>query len=343
MEQVLIVEDDPLFARFLRRMLEKIPCCCTLASTCADALKRAQQGGLALALLDFWLPDGNAVDLCVELRALEAMRYVPLIVVTADEDDQHLAQSFEAGAVDYLRKPPRSIELRTRVRSALRLYHAQVALAQAQRLSALGQLASAMAHEVNNPLAALQYHLRVLAASADERTAKRLHSCMQAAERIGGIVADVRRVARAEDSAVEEVSVADCVRSGMRLMSYRLSGPVQIEVELPETSAVLAHPGLLSQAVAHLLQMSLDQLEAGGGGVCRVRLSQSTLGVEASFEEFPARPVTTALAGLELCLVERTLQRFGGQMERRPAEGHAGSVTRFRLPLAEVEPTSVRL
>ncbi len=76
---------------------------------------------LDLILLDVVLPDMNGVEICRCLKMEPAMQDIPIIMVTGKQDDQTLREAFEAGAMDYIKKPISKIELKARVASALRL------------------------------------------------------------------------------------------------------------------------------------------------------------------------------------------------------------------------------
>ncbi len=74
-----------------------------------------------LILLDVEMPAVNGIELCRIIKGSPAHRDIPVIMVTSLSQMEVLAQAFEAGAMDYITKPPRDVELLARVRSALAL------------------------------------------------------------------------------------------------------------------------------------------------------------------------------------------------------------------------------
>lgn len=58
-----------------------------------------------LVMLDVMMPDGNGLDLCRWIRAQPRLADVPVIVMTAIEDDETSQDAFHDGAVDFIRKP----------------------------------------------------------------------------------------------------------------------------------------------------------------------------------------------------------------------------------------------
>lgn len=74
-----------------------------------------------LVLMDIMMPKMNGIELCARLRALDAWRDVPIVMLTSRTDMDSLSKAFMAGANDYLTKPFQKIEFRARLQSLLRL------------------------------------------------------------------------------------------------------------------------------------------------------------------------------------------------------------------------------
>jgi diguanylate cyclase (GGDEF)-like protein len=74
-----------------------------------------------LVLLDVVMPDLDGISACRRLKAEKSLRHVPVIMVTAQSDMESLREAFQAGAMDYITKPIREVELLARVHSALTL------------------------------------------------------------------------------------------------------------------------------------------------------------------------------------------------------------------------------
>jgi len=81
----------------------------------------ADPEGPAIALLDWGLPHQSGLEICREIRKLTGGRYVYVIIVTARDSVQDLAEAFAAGADDFIRKPTDPVEILSRVRSAERI------------------------------------------------------------------------------------------------------------------------------------------------------------------------------------------------------------------------------
>lgn len=117
MADVLIVEDDPTLGLALRTNFELEGHRAVLASTLAAA-RRALANRIDCVVLDLGLPDGDGLDLCVELR--EAGNTVPILILTARGTLDSRVSGLRGGADDYLTKPFDIPELLARVEALLR-------------------------------------------------------------------------------------------------------------------------------------------------------------------------------------------------------------------------------
>lgn len=117
MTRVLMVEDDPAIGRLLSRSLTERGYVVTLAATGASGLALALQEQPEVMLLDLGLPDLSGLEVLQMLRAVSS---VPVIVVTAQDDDRTVVMALDSGADDYLVKPFGSDQLAARIRAVLR-------------------------------------------------------------------------------------------------------------------------------------------------------------------------------------------------------------------------------
>ena len=117
MTRVLLVEDEPNIAQFIRRGLIYKGYEVDVVSTGEEALDVARERPADLVILDLMLPGMDGIEVC---RRLRAAGDVPIIVVTARDKVSDKVEGLEAGANDYVTKPFAFDELLARVRAALR-------------------------------------------------------------------------------------------------------------------------------------------------------------------------------------------------------------------------------
>ncbi len=117
MTKILVVEDEASFSEALEFLLGKEGFSVVTADTGTDALKKFEQGGIDLVLLDLMIPEVSGTEVCRQIRAKSR---VPIIMLTAKDSEVDKVVGLEIGADDYVTKPYSSRELVARIRAVLR-------------------------------------------------------------------------------------------------------------------------------------------------------------------------------------------------------------------------------
>ncbi len=118
--KLLVVEDDSTIALGLEYSLQQEGYTVNVCDSVKRAMEFSQTEHFDLYLLDLTLPDGNGYEICKHLKARED---VPVIFLTACDDEVNVVMGLDMGADDYITKPFRIRELISRIRSVLRRYH----------------------------------------------------------------------------------------------------------------------------------------------------------------------------------------------------------------------------
>ena len=116
---ILIVEDDKAIADAVAYTLEQEEFRLIHAGSMSQALPYLGKKDIGLYLLDVMLPDGTGYDLC---RKVKRYHDVPVIFLTACDEEANIVMGLDIGADDYIVKPFRGRELISRIRSVLRRY-----------------------------------------------------------------------------------------------------------------------------------------------------------------------------------------------------------------------------
>lgn len=116
--RVLLVEDDGAIVRTLSELLAGEGFQVTAEATQRGAQERLAAERFDIALLDVTLAEGNGFAVCAAAR--EAAPDMPVIFLTASDDEYSTVVGLDMGAVDYIAKPFRARELVSRMRGALR-------------------------------------------------------------------------------------------------------------------------------------------------------------------------------------------------------------------------------
>ena len=114
---ILVVEDETSIASFVAAYLKNAGYAVRTAATSQAALTEVASEMPALIVLDLNLPDGDGVELC---RRIRKNSDVPILMLTARDEDVDKIIGLEVGADDYMTKPFNPRELVARVKSVLR-------------------------------------------------------------------------------------------------------------------------------------------------------------------------------------------------------------------------------
>ena len=116
MDRLLLVEDDPTLIRMLTEFLTTENFRVTSVTGQRAACEKLEIQNLDLALVDISLADGNGFAVCALAKELG----IPVIFLTASEDEYSVVTGLDMGADDYISKPFRPRELVSRIRNVLR-------------------------------------------------------------------------------------------------------------------------------------------------------------------------------------------------------------------------------
>jgi DNA-binding response OmpR family regulator len=116
---VLAADDDEDILELITFRLERSGYTVVQARDGEEAWNKARDSKPDLAVLDVMMPKLDGFELTRRLRADEATRRIPIILLTARAQDADVQQGFDAGADDYIRKPFSPQELRARVQAIL--------------------------------------------------------------------------------------------------------------------------------------------------------------------------------------------------------------------------------
>ncbi|MFC6884225.1 MULTISPECIES: response regulator transcription factor [Actinomadura] len=116
-QRILVVEDEPTIARAVADRLAAEGFAVDLAGDGPAAVERARDGEPDLIVLDVMLPGFDGLEVC---RRVQAERPVPVLMLTARDDETDLLVGLGVGADDYVTKPFSMRELVARIRAVLR-------------------------------------------------------------------------------------------------------------------------------------------------------------------------------------------------------------------------------
>ena len=123
-KKILLVDDDPLALHIMQIHLSNsgLELEVQTAENGVDALALVKSFLPTLVVSDWEMPQMNGIELTRNIKADKDIQHIPVIIATGImTTDNNLDQAFQAGAIDYVRKPVNEIELMARMRSVLEL------------------------------------------------------------------------------------------------------------------------------------------------------------------------------------------------------------------------------
>ncbi|HZS45161.1 MAG TPA: ATP-binding protein [Blastocatellia bacterium] len=355
--KVLIVEDDPDQALLACDALESTEYEPTVVHTAADcrALDLQQFG---VIMLDYQLPDGVGLNLLTEIRP---QTDVPIIMVTGEHG--LAVEAIKRGASDYIVKTrdylqtlllaiEKNIEqYRLRQQKAqleedlqrticeLQLKNEQLQMAhdhliEAAKLSAVAQLVSGVAHEINNPLTGIIGFAELLQQNVtDETTRSLLRTVHNLALRCASTIKALATFARQGKLPKGLLSVNELLRSCLTLNEHSLTkNDIAVDLQLCEPiHSVQAHAGQLQQVFINIIKNSQQALshvqrkrhlliETGHrDGMVFIRIKDNGHGMDADAQSHAFEPFFTTQqvgegSGLGLSVTYGIIKEHGGDI-----------------------------
>ena len=226
-------------------------------------------------------------------------------------------------------------------------------LAQANRLSILGQVTAGVAHEINQPLAAIRTYAetggRLLDAGHAADARDNLREIVGVTERIGAITQALRGFARRGAGELRPIMVEEAVDGAMALLAGRVRDAAVTVVRAPRAPGVTVLAGRirLEQILVNLLQNALDAVRAAeaprvtvavvaGGDTVAITVADNGPGVAPQAREQLFMPFNTTKEtglGLGLVISGDIARGFGGVLRLDPADGPGAAFT-HELPRA---------
>lgn len=118
--KILVIEDEPDIRRNLEYNLSREGFSVSAAASISEANTLLATTDYNLILLDLMLPDGSGIDICKRIKSNSDTESIPIIILTAKDDEVDKVIGFELGADDYVTKPFSVRELILRVKAVLK-------------------------------------------------------------------------------------------------------------------------------------------------------------------------------------------------------------------------------
>jgi signal transduction histidine kinase len=343
---VLVIDDDADTRANLRDILELDDYLVETAGTAEEALNRNNWQSISAVLLDRKLPDSSAEELLPRLKRLAPQ--AAIVIVTGYADLEGAIAAIRQGAADYITKPINPDLIRNRLarlaeqkRLALKLKQAQEQALQAERLAAIGQMMTGLAHESGNALARSKACLEMLAWEVEDkpealelidRIQKALNHLKHLYEEVRGYAAPIKLDREVWDlsgiwrQAWENLSVS---RQGRDTSLHEETGALDLHCAVDQFRLEQLFRNILENSLAACsdpvrIEVRCSKALIDGQPAVRVAVRDNGPGLNAEQRQRIFEPFFTTKTkgtGLGMAIAKRIVEAHGGRIAVGPGSG----------------------
>ncbi len=335
----------------------------------ATAFSVAEENQPDMILLDVMMPDIDGYELCRRFKENPRTKKIPIIFVTAknQEDDEEFG--LQVGAIDFISKPVNGAILRARIANHLELKEHRDNLAgllsekskeldatyeqllHAEKLSSLGKLTSSISHEFSSPLFGLEQILTTFHDEENNEEKKHLIAvCVDECRRLRELIRSMQNFGRPTSSHMKPTDLNQIITDVLRLCAKNFEKKnIYIEKNLQLIPLVSAVEDQMKQVVFNLINNACDAIEVDAGRVLvstaltgnHVVLSVTDNGggidpadLQAVFAPFFTTKLEGRGTGLGLSICYGIVTTHKGSIEVKSKPGR-GSTFTVRIPVLE--------
>lgn len=349
--RVLVVDDDDRNIVLLSVKLEREGYEIDRASNGIEALEKAQSFRPDLILMDVMMPKMDGYEALRILKARDATRFIPVIMLTGRTEVEDKVLGFEVGAEDYINKPYSLQEVAARVKSLLRVRALQTRVRETEKMVALGEIVDGIAHEIRNPLMTIGGMARRLyEGAAEEQQRSYSQTIIKSVERLERMLSRIDEYKVILSSSLSSGDLNKMVSATVReINDFIESSGKDITVATglaPDLPQIEIDYGNLKVALYNVMLNSVEAISGSGSirvdtvfsahdKTVSVKVTDTGCGMTKEEIRKVFNPFQTTKfegAGLGLTMADRIVRDHGGEIIVESEKGAGTSVTfRFHI------------
>ncbi len=367
--RILLADDEVQLARNLRLLLERDGYRVDTVTSGDEAIERLAAQSYDLLITDLIMPGTDGAQLMIHVN--REYPTIPVVVITGYGSMESAVAAIRQGAYDYLTKPfdyeimkitiEKALE-RQRLKTELSKYteqleekvldrtreieQMQVRMMRFERLAAVGELVSVIAHEVRNPLVAIGgFARRLKRGTSDPAEVEKLAAIIvEEVDRLEKILKSMLDYSRSSRPTLRSEDTTRLVAKSIVLFEGELKrSGVELKVEFePNLPEVMLDGDQIRGVILNLVLNAIQAMPRGGTLMLRtlrlpegvaIEVEDTGVGIPEDklahlFDPFyTTKPTGT---GLGLAIAQKTIHGHGGRLE---VTSQVGKGTRFRLSL----------
>lgn len=365
-KKILIVDDDITYLQGFKRQLTEEGYNVSTGMSGEECFMSLQKDAPDLLLLDLMMPEIDGVDVCRQIRKIRKFHDLPIVMLTPSDSKEDVIRSFEAGVNDYIVKTEDPRVTKSRIYSVLRRRHFEKVskelnekMVRQEKLAAMGQLTSTVAHELRGPLGVIRnsaYFLKMrLAKNADEKIEKHLGILEEEVIVADKIIEGALDFVRVKEPDSQYIDIPTLIKDAIE--REVIPGNVEIVIK-PEEQLPFVQVDILQirRVFSNLIMNAIQAMPSGGTltisfGIIRIMDSESRgaefvevnfkdtgIGIPEENEKKIFEPLFTTKSkgtGLGLSICQNIIRAHKGMLDLESRQGE-GAKFIVRLPVGKL-------
>ncbi len=267
-KNILIVDDNATNILLIEAILETEGFTNTYsASSALEAYEVLEHEDINIILMDIMMPEIDGLEATEAIKSNSKLSHIPIVMVTATDDDDLLKQSFELGAVDFVRKPVNQVELIARITTILQSQEKDDFIIQHSRFDVMEEIIGMLAHQWRQPLSIISAIIgtlqtqKQLSILSDEDLTNSLKSISDHTNELSQMITTFREFFKT-DAGPSLADPNDAIHEAKELMKEDLQQHhVNLELNLSEMEPIFYIQNLLVQVLTNLIANSREAAE----------------------------------------------------------------------------------
>ncbi|MEN9359790.1 MAG: hypothetical protein RL095_1325 [Verrucomicrobiota bacterium] len=338
---VLIVDDNPQNLRVCSQMLASMGIETLISMDGLQALDSVRSMPPDLILLDIHMPRMDGYECCRRLKADPASSQIPVIFLSAMNDEFNKVLAFECGAIDYISKPFQVEEVKSRISTHLQIAHQRAEMmammGELKEMNrTIGELLQIVTHDLSNPIGVILHDVSHLKNLEDPVLAKRVKRISDSAALAHGLIDCVREWRRIESQGVQlEFSnlLGEIQRAAAVLDSRLQAKGLKMEIDIsPDLETMVEKRSFSLSVLSNILSNAIKFSHPGGlirinaevhAGLLQLRISDQGIGIpqpdigklfDASKSQSRIGTAGEQGTGFGLSIVKRLMDAYEGSV-----------------------------
>lgn len=275
-QKIFIIDDNTINIKVLSETLHN-RYDISFARNGHEALEIIPKAVPDLILLDIMMPGIDGYEVCRRLKNERLTKNIPVIFITARDTNEDEKKGFDCGAVDYIKKPFRAEIVLARIKThlELKLHRDKLSgvvtertsqLIHSDRLATIGTIASAVAHEIKNPLFYISGNIELIQQYISEnkfdKINEKVEKVFDGINRISKLTESLNGYSRLDSSTLLICSIGEIVQDAVVIISHSLRHRnISISIDdIPDNLKIYCDFQKMSQIFVNLINNAIDAI-----------------------------------------------------------------------------------